>query len=111
AGRSATTIARLRLPRAFGNPGGFDMTEHLERRETIALGWVKSARLIETPGPSEPPPIRARVRRRYDAILRRIWGDAAGDLSPAGSVLRASVLGGRTGLDAETERALVASGV
>jgi competence protein ComEC len=133
AGAHASLTARLRLPRTFGNPGAFDMAEHLERRDMLALGWVKSARLIErsdaghepatdarSDAPdgeavraAEPDPasLAARVRRRFDRIFHRIAGTTEGGLTPEGSVLRASVLGGRTGLDPETERRLVASGV
>jgi len=112
AGARASLTARLRLPRTFGNPESFDMSEHLERHDTLALGWVKSARLIETIDPRDArAPLSVRVRRRYDRIFQRIAAGEDGTLSPEGSVLRASVLGGRTGLDPETERRLVASGV
>ena len=130
AGARASLTARLRLPRSFGNPGSFDMAEHLERRDTLALGWVKSARLIERevtaedsrgtpasgaeesgPASADSAPLAARVRRRFDRIFHRIAGAGGSGLTVEGSVLRASILGGHTGLDSETERRLVASGV
>jgi len=51
------------------------------------------------------------VRRRFERIFLRLYGGPGGRLSAEGSVLRASVLGGRTGLAPADERALVASGV
>lgn len=111
AGRVVSASVRLRRPHNFGNPGGFDSVSHFRRRGVVVLGFIKSPRVMTV----EPLPIRGSValflRRRFDRILSRIDGHEGSDLSIPGSVLRASLLGGRAGLSEETERALVASGV
>lgn len=110
-GRRLTASVRLRVPRNFGNPGAFDYVGYLERRGIEALGAVKSTRLMTVePGPARFS-LATALRRRFDRILFRLFEGPGGGLSLEGTVLRASLLGGRSGLPAESERALVASGV
>lgn len=104
-------FASLRRPRPFGNPGSFDLEASLARRGVTAIAFAKSPRLIVPLSPPASPSVPQRLRRRLEEVLERRFPGEGGGLSPEGSVLRASVLGGRTGLPAEAERALVASGV
>ncbi len=111
AGLRMEAIVRLKRPRNFGNPGGFDFEEYAARRGAAAIGYIKSARLITLlPGGGARTPALV-VRRRLDHIFARLYPSPAGGLTVEGAVLRACVLGGRTGLPPESERALVASGV
>ena len=111
AGRRMEATVRLKRPRSFGNPGGFKFERYTERRGAVALGFVKSPRLISLlPGEGARGPT-LELRRRLDRIFARLYPSSEGGLTAEGAVLRACVLGGRTGLPPESERALVASGV
>ncbi len=95
--------ARLRAPRGFANPGGFDYERYLYRRGIAATGYLRSdaaARRIAPAGASLDG-LRERLASRVRAAL-------AG--RPAGRIVPALVLGVRDGLDGEHRALLQATG-
>ncbi len=99
---------RLRLPSNFGNPGAFDRVAHARRAGVHALGYCKSPRLVSVVGRADLGWLRdsaARTRRWARHRLRL--------LMPPGveqGIVRAMVLGDRTGLDPETTEAFRVAG-
>jgi len=99
---------RLRLPSSFGNPGAFDHVAHARRTGVHALGYCKTPRLVSVVGRADLGALRdsaARTRRWARHRLK--------DLLPPGveqGVVRAMVLGDRTGLDPETTEAFRIAG-
>jgi competence protein ComEC len=100
--------ADLRAPRGFANPGAFDPVEHARREGVHALGYCKSRRLVERDGDDD----RAWVWR----VLSRGRRWAARALEAAvlpgqeQGLVRAMVLGDRTGVDRETSEAFRVAG-
>jgi competence protein ComEC len=100
--------ATVRAPRGFGNPGAFDTVGQARRDGVHALASCKTPQLLTVHGPGDVPwPVRAASRLR---------GWARGELRrfvPAGAeegLVRAMVLGDRTGVDEETAEAFRAAG-
>jgi competence protein ComEC len=93
--------APLSLPRDFGNPGAFDSVAAARRDGIVALGHCKSARLLTWLGRSPEVGFfrgaladgRAAARRRLRASL---------PAGPEEGLVRAMVLGDRSGLDPQT---------
>ncbi len=95
--------ARLRPPRGFANPGGFDYAGWLFRRGIGATGYVRAepaANRLDTAGFSVDA-ARARLREQ----LRPALADRA-----HGGMLLALALGDRSGITADQWRTLVATG-
>ncbi|MBI4537558.1 MAG: DNA internalization-related competence protein ComEC/Rec2 [candidate division NC10 bacterium] len=104
-GQAIQGTFRLRKPRAFGNPGAFDYSGYLASQGIFLEGW--------SPGPLEVgeatagSPVMAEVFRLRGLLLRRF-----GEALPSGqaALLKAMVLGDRSGLTPEMQEAFLGSG-
>lgn len=104
-GDSIKTFAALHRPRIYQNPGSFDFRKWLDEIEDIYwVGTVRSPLLVEKiAGRSPPQPstvlarIRVRLTRAIDAMFLP-WSSQV----RYGAVLKAVLLGDRSGLDSET---------
>lgn len=100
--------ARLRQPRGFGDPGAFD-AKGLARREGVhALAYCKSAQLVRRDGRAEVGWLRDRAARLRGWARRQLRALVPG--GPEEGLVRAMVLGDRSGLDAETSEAFRVAG-
>jgi competence protein ComEC len=107
-GDQLSLFATLSRPRGFLNPGAYDARAAARRAGVVATGYCKSAQLVTVLGPGDVNPIRratALARRWARGILRRHV--MAG---PEEGLVRAMVLGDRTGVDAGTAEAFRAAG-
>jgi hypothetical protein len=96
---------RLRHPRKFDNPGGFDYPAYLAGQGIFLEGWTREP--IEPLAAGRGSRILALVFRLRAAILSRM--DAAMPADQA-SLLKATVLGDRSGLTPEMNQAFLDSG-
>ena len=102
AGETWRLVVRLRAPRGFRNPGGFDYETWLFRHGYAAQGYVRAhdsrVRRLASAGPLDPGRIRHALSRR----LRELR-----EIGPAGALVEALVVGVRdriTGDQRETLR-------
>jgi competence protein ComEC len=96
---------RLRHPRRFGNPGAFDYPAYLATQGIFLEGWTREE--VERLEASRGSRILAHVSRLRRLLLQRL--DAAMPAQEAG-LLKATVLGDRSGLSPEMNRAFLESG-
>lgn len=96
---------RLRQPRAFANPGGFDYEGQLLRDGIGATGYVRSSARNRQLGAAS---WRRPVLRLREAIARRIEAILAG--SPAAGVVAGLAVGATTAVPAEQWRVFSATG-
>ncbi len=96
---------RLRHPRRFDNPGAFDYPAYLATQGVFLEGWTREP--VETVRASRGSTIFAFVFRLRALLLRRL--DAAMPPPEAG-LLKATVLGDRSGLSPEMNQAFLNSG-
>ncbi len=99
------TLARLRTPRIYQNPGSFDFRDWMESVEDIYwVGTVKSPLLVEKISGLSPPQPSAFFERTRHRLLRGIdnlyppWSREGRH----GAVLKAVLLGDRSSLDSTT---------
>ena len=89
---------RVRRPRAFRNPGGFDYAHYLRSRGLAGTGYVRG----------EPPPERlagragSPVGRTVERMRRRVQEAVAGSAGEAAPLVRALTVGKRDRLDPAT---------
>jgi competence protein ComEC len=96
---------RLRHPRRFDNPGAFDYPAYLATQDIFLEGW--SAEPLEVAPAGRGSPLLAAIFRLRAGLLRRF--DAA--LPPAqAALLKAAVLGDRSGLTPAVSQAFLDSG-
>ncbi|MBN2370477.1 MAG: DNA internalization-related competence protein ComEC/Rec2 [Vicinamibacteria bacterium] len=99
---------RLRSPRGFENPGSFDTAAYARRRRFHALGHCKSALMIKRDERQSVAGVAgalAGLRRWSRERLHRFVGGGQ-----EGALVRAMVLGDRTGLEPETEESFRIAG-
>ena len=96
---------RLRHPRRFDNPGSFDYPGYLAAQGIFLEGWTREP--VEVVEASRGSRILAWVFRLRALILQRL--DAAMSPGEAG-LLKATVLGDRSGLTHEMDQAFLDSG-
>ena len=96
---------RLRHPRRFDNPGAFDYPAYLASQGIFLEGWTSEP--VETLATPHGSRILAAVFRVRALLLQRM--DAAMPAAEAG-LLKATVLGDRSGLTPEMNRAFLDSG-
>ena len=103
-GDSIRTTARLRRPRIYQNPGGFDFRRWMESFEDLYwVGTIKNPLLVEKlPGRSRG--VRFLLERTRQRLIQGIdglyppWSAQGRD----GAVLKAVLLGDRSSLDSDT---------
>ena len=107
-GRRVALWAQLRLPRASGTPGAFDAAAESRQKGVHALGYCKSAQLLEPgadPGGSGLRAAAARVRSRARrALVAHVLP------GPEQALVRAMVLGDQQAVDDDTADAFRAAG-
>ncbi len=96
---------RLRRPRRFDNPGAFDYPAYLATQGIALEGWTREP--VETVEASRGSAVLRLVFGIRALLLRRL--DAAMSPGRAG-LLKATVLGDRSGLSAEMNQAFLDSG-
>jgi competence protein ComEC len=96
---------RLRHPRRFDNPGGFDYPAYLATQGVFLEGWARDP--IEAVAAPYGSRILAAIFRLRATLLQRL--DAAMPAGQAG-LLKATVLGDRSGLTPEMNQAFLDSG-
>ncbi|HYY05617.1 MAG TPA: DNA internalization-related competence protein ComEC/Rec2, partial [Candidatus Limnocylindria bacterium] len=98
---------RLRAPRNFENPGGFDYVGHLARQgvRVTASVW-NGGELERLPGRTRG--LRARLERWRERLAAAM---AAAVPPPEGAVLQALIVGDEEGIDAELREAFTRAGV
>ncbi len=96
---------RLRRPRRFDNPGAFDYPAYLATQGITLEGWTRES--VETVAASRGSRFLGAVFRIRSLLLRRL--DAAMPPAQAG-LLKATVLGDRSGLSPEMNQAFLDSG-
>jgi competence protein ComEC len=105
-GQRVSLWATLRAPRGFRDPGVADTRAIARRQGWHATGYCKSSRLVEMRGRARgllalAGSVRGELRRRLVAFV---------PAGPEAAVVRAMVLGDRTGLDAETQESFRIAG-
>lgn len=107
-GRRLALWAQLRLPRSSGTPGAYDPAEEARQKGVHALGYCKSAQLLEPsaePGGAGLGATAARVRSRArKALLAHVLP------GPEQALVRAMVLGDQQAVDDDTADAFRAAG-
>jgi competence protein ComEC len=98
-------IFRLRVPRRFGNPGAFDYPAYLATQGIFLEGWTGEP--LETVAAGRGSTVLAAIFRMRALLLRRL--DAALP-APQAALLKATVLGDRSGLSPEVNQAFLDSG-
>lgn len=107
-GRLIKAPALLRRPARYLNHGVPDHERALLRRGVALVGSIKSAALVEVVGRGSWLDERAADLRGF---VRRVVDAEVGRHSPrSAAIVRAIVIGDRTGLDDETEERLQAAG-
>lgn len=96
---------RLRRPRRFDNPGSFDYPGYLATQGIALEGWTREP--MEALGAARGSPALAALFRLRSLLLQRL--DAALPPSEA-ALLKATVLGDRSGLTPEMNQAFLDSG-
>ncbi len=104
-GDSIRTLARLRRPRAYRNPGAFDFRRREESIEDLYwMGNIRSPLLIEKlprEGPRTFSSVVRKIRLRLLEGIDRMYPPWSAE-APNGAVLKAVLVGERSALDAET---------
>jgi competence protein ComEC len=99
--------AWLRLPRNFANPGAFDYVRHLRSRGIDVTGSIWPGNAVERCERRQ-----TWVRERIAAARRRVGAVIDGAIAPAASgLIRALVIGDRSGVSRDTEASFSRAGV
>ncbi len=105
AGETWRLVVRLRAPRGFRNPGGFDYETWLFRHGYAGQGYVRArdprVRRLTAAGPLDPGRIRHALSRR----LRELP-----EIGPAGALVEALVVGVRDRITADQRETLRRTG-
>jgi competence protein ComEC len=106
-GETLAFTARLRRPRNFNNPGGFDYRRHLCLQGVRTTAYVAADRVerLDLGPPEEPGALMARLRRHVGALI----ADAAPH--DRGAVIRALTIGDRQGISPALRDAFNRAGV
>jgi len=89
---------RVRRPRGFRNPGGFDYARYLRSRGLAGTGYVRQAPAAERLAGQGGNPVRAAV----EGLRRRVQAAVAADGGATAPLLRALTVGKRDQLDPAT---------
>jgi competence protein ComEC len=103
-GERLTALVRLRHVRGFWNVGDYDREARGHREGVMFQGTVKSTELVERqPGAGGNPVVRALLNTRHTLLERldRLY-PPEGPPDPTNAILRAMLLGDRSGLDRRT---------
>jgi len=99
---------RLRRPRNFHNPGGFDYERYMALQGVLAMVYARKGTLVRlaSAAPKDRSPARVLAETRADVAgcFDRVHEEEGADL------LKALVVGDRTGIDPETREAFNRAG-
>ncbi len=98
--------AKLKMPRSFWNPGGFDYEVYLARQGIYATASISDKDDIEIIG-SKGNPVLKKIFNAQEKIRSAINGSLTG---PPAAILLAMIIGDTTGLTDEIRDAFMASG-
>ena len=98
-------LVRLKRPRGFANPAGFDYAGWLYRQGVDATGYVRSSPLNRRLGPPRWDSLLLRLRHRIGRLI-----DLRVANRPGAGLLRALVIGDRSGLEREQRELLRRTG-
>ena len=104
-GTEVRGIFRLRHPRRFDNPGSFDYPAYLATQGVFLEGWTRAP--VEVIAAAHGSRLLAAVFALRERILRRLDGALPPDQA---ALLKATVLGDRSGLSPEMNQAFLDSG-
>ena len=90
---------RLRLPRNFGNPGGFDYERYLRFRRILVRGSVNDATGVVVLRSETGNPLRTMLERFRDLVRKSILETAP---DTEGKIIRAMILGDQKEIPKET---------
>ena len=91
--------ARLKLPRNFHNPGGFDYAKHLRLRGILARGFLNDATSYVVLRHNQGNTLRAELEAFRDLIRRTIEKKSPGT---EGRIIQAMILGSQKAIPRET---------
>lgn len=91
--------ARLKLPRNFHNPGGFDYARHLRLRGILARGFLNDATSYVVLRHNQGNFLKAKLEAFRDLIRRAIEKESPG---MEGSIIQAMILGNQKAIPRET---------
>lgn len=104
-GQGWRLAARIRRPRAFRNPGGFDYARFLTARGLGGHGYVR-----DSPPPQHLESHEAHPRATLEALRREVGAAITAATGDGGPLVRALAIGKRDRLDPATEETLRATG-
>lgn len=90
---------RLRVPRSFGNPGGFDYEKYLRFRGILVRGYVNDAQGVVLLRSERGNPVRAGLERFRDRVRNAILETAP---DREGKIIAAMILGDQKAIPKET---------
>jgi competence protein ComEC len=108
-GDQVEVLANLRLPKNFNNPGQFDYVAYLERQDVVLVGTVKNELLITRLATGQGSWFSRQVRRLRNALLCRL--DASFGSGETAGIMKALLLGDRSGLDPRIEESFRITGI
>lgn len=91
--------ARLKLPRNFNNPGGFDYARHLRLRGILARGFLNDATSYVILRHNQGNLLKAKLEEFRDLIRRTIEKKSPGT---EGRIIQAMILGNQKAIPQET---------
>ncbi len=111
-GERLTVLLRLRPVRGFHNPGSFDREARARREGVPYYGTVKAEELVERLPGRGGSALGAALDRARRALLDRLdrLYPLEGPPDPTNALLRAMLLGDRSGLDRQTAQDFQATG-
>ncbi len=107
-GDRVRTIIKLRRPRNFYNPGGFNYERYLVSRRIYATGYLRSSREIARMGEGEFSPFLKLVERLRARIREVIESSSE---YPERGILKALILGERGEISEEVRESFIIAGV
>ena len=100
--------SRIRYPRNFNNPGGFDYKTYLALKGILVTASIKDGRKIVKVGETTPNPFLKAVEKRRMQIRKFLTIHFR---SPAAEIAKALILGEKSGIPKELREKFSAAGV
>ena len=110
-GDRVACLAKLKKIQNFNNPGGFNYKRHLAFRGIRASAYVANENLVVRLHQKEGAGIGSWLSRCREAVSSLIEKASQEDRAEAGSVLKALIIGDRSGISPENRRAFNRIGI